>query len=161
MVAQFDRAGFRDCLIKPLDRDKLAAVIRDCGLATKAAADDGAAGQTPPAAAAAFDTGALPRRVLETCRRELRSRGQACLGFLTADDRAALLREAHTIRALADMLNMPALAQVAARVEEERDPADGRETAPGPFPGKNVKNLAAASEEAARSIDRYLDQLPC
>lgn len=143
MVAEFPSVDVRGCLQKPLDREKLEDVVRACGLEAKGSA------RVPDMPQAR----ALPKRVLETCVRELRSRAQACHDFLQEDDRNALWREAHTVRALGDMLSIAQLSQAAAALETAATGGDARDIA------KNVSALAQACEDTARNLQRLLGAL--
>ncbi len=98
-------AGYRRCFQKPLDRDKILQAIEESGLAVE--------GQPPPAQ----DMSDIPLRLLSVYAEELRARAAACQRYWLTRDTAALRREAHTLRALADMLKTADVATAAARVE--------------------------------------------
>ncbi|MDP2206503.1 MAG: response regulator [Alphaproteobacteria bacterium] len=100
-------AGFCGCFIKPLDREKILRAAEDSGLRDKSAA-------MPDAAGTVND---IPARLLSVYARELRTRAAACEKHWQAGDLQALQREAHTIRALAEMLKTADVADAAAQVE--------------------------------------------
>lgn len=100
-----DATGIRRCIQKPLDREKLDSVLAECGLATEATP------QTTPYS--------IPQKLLSTYAQELRSRSRAsaCLRFADDQNIPALAREAHTVRALGQMLKTTEIETTAALLE--------------------------------------------
>lgn len=96
-------AGIRRCIQKPLDREKIDSVLRECGQTA----------DTPPPPAMPL----APHKLLSTYAQELRSRAAACLQGAAEKNVAALAREAHTIRALGQMLKTPDVETKAAALE--------------------------------------------
>jgi CheY-like chemotaxis protein len=113
-------AGFSGCLAKPLDREKILRIAAGCGLDEKLlslpSAADAARDVLPPAA---HD---IPKRLLGTYARELRARAAACERHWQQGNLAGLQQEAHTLRALADMLKTAEVSRAAARVEHMPPP---------------------------------------
>lgn len=99
-------AGFNGCFTKPLDRDKVNLCIAQNGLTH------------PPSAEIDKTAADIPDRLLATYAHELRARAAACEKHWEAGDMPALRREAHTLRALADMLKTADVALAAAEVEK-------------------------------------------
>lgn len=136
-------AGVRDCLVKPLDRDKLETVIHVCGLGN----------QAPAPHATPQD---IPQKLLAIYARELRSRADACTRYTATGDLSALLREAHTLRALADMLKTPEVERTAGVVEKaahallRADPPEARMRV------AETIALVRACHTAARAIERMM-----
>jgi CheY-like chemotaxis protein len=99
---KFASAGIRRCIIKPLDRQRINDVIAECGLTvtTQPATGDG-----------------VPKKLMDVYARELRSRADAALRMFRQEDARAVLREAHTLRALAQMLKSHHVENAAAAVE--------------------------------------------
>lgn len=103
-------AGFRGCFVKPLDREKIMQAALESGLGDKL-----------PAAAPQETAHGVPARLLTTYAQELRTRAAACERYWQDGDIPALRREAHTLRALANMLKTADVAAAAAQVEETPD----------------------------------------
>lgn len=141
-------SGVRDCLVKPLDRDKLNAVIHACGLENQ----DADLPPTPPVAAPQD----IPQKLLGTYAQELRSRADACTRYVEADDLSALLREAHTLRALADMLKTPEVEKNAGIVEKEAHALLRTGAADTAKPALQISALVRACHLAARAIERMI-----
>lgn len=138
MVGRFQEVGIRRCILKPLDGEKLAEVVAECGLG----------GASPRESHSTQPFTAMPRRLLQTYANELRARGDACLGNARAGDLTALLREAHTIRSLAGMLELEALDAAAAELErrcEQRAIADHA-----------VRDASRVCNEAADAIEKQI-----
>lgn len=102
--AALQAAGMRRCIQKPLDREKIDAALKECRLRSD-----------PPAPTAA--SGLVPSKLLSTYAQELRSRAAACLQFADEKNVPALMREAHTVRALGQMLKTPDIETTAAALE--------------------------------------------
>ena len=105
MERKFAESGIRRCLIKPLDREKLEEVMRECGLSI-----------VPPTAEEGAPH-AVPQKLLQTFMAELRARGAACTVFFNNGDGEGLLREAHTVRSIAQTLGDKALENAAVALE--------------------------------------------
>jgi|GEM_PF-1404663 len=137
-------AGYRRCFEKPLDRDKILQAIGESGLAT----------ETPPSPAQ--DMADIPLRLLPVYAEELRARAAACQRYWLNRDTAALRREAHTLRALADMLKTAAVAEAASRVEHIHIPpaAPAAVSPPPTEQEKDFHALYTACLQAAASIER-------
>jgi len=133
---KFQEVGIRRCLLKPLDREKLAEVAHENGLdANFMARPDGRATQ------------AAPRRLMISYAHELRSRSDACGVFFRDRDHAALYREARTIESLADMLGIDSL-KVAAKALE--DAADTRYVLE-----LHIRNISVLCQSAADEIEAH------
>lgn len=131
-------AGYCGCFPKPLDREKILRAAAESGLSLEPAPQD---------MPAATD---IPLRLLPVYAEELRARAAACQRYWQAQDTAALRREAHTLRALADMLKTENVAQAAARIEHIQGGAD---TPEHPH-DKNLRALYAACLHAAAAIEK-------
>jgi CheY-like chemotaxis protein len=142
-------AGFCGCFIKPLEREKILRSILCSGLADKAAA-------ASEVDAAVQD---IPARLLAVYARELRTRAAACETLWHAGDFAALRREAHTLRALAEMLKTNNVADAAAQVENirrETDTVDSGNALPhlAAAAALHLRTLCEACTRTAASIER-------
>lgn len=140
-------AGVRDCLMKPLDRDKLSRVIAACHLQNHTTAMPLAAPQD------------VPQRLLSVYAEELRARAYASERYLSTLDVEGLMREAHTLRALADMLKTPEVEKSAALLERTcRDQLQKARKGkpPEPPPPQTVEELSRACHLAARAIERLV-----
>lgn len=140
-------AGVRDCLVKPLDREKISHAIGACHLENHAPAVPLAAPED------------VPQRLLGVYADELRARAQACERYLATLNVSGLLREAHTLRALADMLKTPAVEKSAAQLEKTclaqlQKVQNGKPAEPPP--PQTVEELARACHMAARAIERLI-----
>lgn len=143
-------AGFQACLQKPLDRAKIFAAAETLGA--------GSAENMPRPPGAESESDIVPR-LLPVYAQELRARAAACERYWKSGDMPALRREAHTLRALADMLNTAAVAAAASEVEKMQsaniapdlgqDAADAGESA-----GRKLRRLCAVCLRAAASIER-------
>lgn len=130
--AAFAGAGIRRGLIKPLDREKLLEIMKECGLKDEP-------GPMPA-------TREIPQKLLGTYARELRSRVQACQRYLAEENGQGLMREAHTIRALGQMLKTPEVEIAAAALE--RSEKEKRSAL--------VEVLCAACTRTADTIEKKL-----
>lgn len=142
-------AGFHGCFTKPLDREKISICIAEHGLDGKTDTAPQSAGNVPPD---------IPARLLDTYARELRTRAAACENHWEMGDIPALRREAHTLRALADMLKTADVAEAAAGVEKIQrslfaETGADTENTPRSEAHARVKNLASACLQAAASIE--------
>jgi CheY-like chemotaxis protein len=137
MAEKFQSVGIRRCLLKPLDREKLEEVARECGLGEKLV----------PAGASPQDRTPAPRRLMMSYAGELRSRADSCAELYRADDATALHREARTIFSLADMLGLPGLARIARDVESA---AESRKTTES-----MVLSLARTCMQEAERIEAH------
>lgn len=141
-------AGLHGWLEKPLDRQKILQVIRTCGL-------DAPRTPSPDAQVSTTD---VPRKLMGVYAQELRARGDACLRYAQMRDHVALHREAHTIRALAEMLHTKDVEDAAARIEWQIPaPADHPlSSAAIELPEAQVRALQRACHTAASIIERLL-----
>jgi len=140
-------AGVRACLIKPLDRDKITRVLSECQL------------NAAPLAPVAMANSDVPRKLMGVYAQELRTRADACLRYLAEQDTKALLREAHTLRALADMLKTTQVQQAAAALEDActQPPLNEKTTEQQAYHLKNrVQSLCRECHRAASIIERLL-----
>jgi len=143
--AQVLSAAMRDCLVKPLDREKLARVMADCRLENHTSA-------LPPALPQD-----IPKKLLTVYANELRARADACARYYAAADIEGILRESHTLRALADMLKTPEVERTAAILERQC-----RQHLRQPFnPGdmqqiyfQSLQDMTRACLLAARAVER-------
>ena len=135
MEKKFSKVGIRRCLIKPLDREKLAEVIKECGLA-----------KALPQNSTLPDN--IPKRLMATYAHELRSRAQACARYCEDKDKKALIREAHTLRALAQMLNIEQLDARALTLEEEC------QTDEEDFIAAQVRQIIQICDDTASRLER-------
>lgn len=101
-IGALQGAGIRRCIQKPLDRQKIDSVLKECGQSAE-----------PPRPGQPL----APYKLLGTYAQELRSRAAACLQNAADRNVAALAREAHTIRALGQMLKTPDVETKAAALE--------------------------------------------
>lgn len=144
---QITAAAIRDCLIKPLDREKLTGVITACGLENQAAA----APQVQPPD--------IPKKLLAVYADELRARADACERHYAAADIDGVMREAHTLRALADMLRTPDVERTARIMENQC-----QQYLEKPFEPEQVQrvyyealqDMTRACYLAARTIERLI-----
>jgi CheY-like chemotaxis protein len=139
-------AGVRACLIKPLDREKITRVLSECQIESEA---------QPQASKPASD---VPRKLMGVYAQELRTRADACLRYLADQEQAALLREAHTLRALADMLKTTQVQQAATFLEDAcTQPADASDADQQAYHLKNrVQSLCRECHRAASIIERLI-----
>ncbi|MFN7112813.1 MAG: response regulator [Alphaproteobacteria bacterium] len=138
-------AGFCGCFIKPLDREKILSAAEESGLHGKAAA----------LADITDIPQDIPARLLAVYARELRTRAAACEKLWLAGDLHALRREAHTIRALAEMLKTADVAAAAAEVENLQSAQSAGLPAHLPASaGLHLRALCHACTITAASIER-------
>lgn len=144
--AQFGEAGIRRCLIKPLDRGALSGVLSECGLRAPVP-EIGTADFLPPAS--------VPQRLLKVYARELCARGAVCEKLGAEHARSALLREAHTVRALGQMLDIKGLEMMAAKLYD---------MCHGPQEPEAVRAQAdivgTACKAAAEAIEKHIEKAP-
>lgn len=144
---QLLRCGVRDCLIKPLDRTKLESVICACHLENQPAADISAAPQD------------IPPKLLAVYADELRARAAACQRYYAAADIAGIMRETHTLRALADMLKTPSVERAAGVLESHcrrhlQSPDDPEKMQT--IYHETLQDMTRACHSAARAIERMM-----
>jgi CheY-like chemotaxis protein len=135
MAQRFQEVGIRRCLLKPLDREKLAEVVAETGLDAQAESASVPGAIAPP-----------PRRLMVTYAHELRSRAESCAEFHRAGDYTGLFREARTIHTLAEMLKDEGLENAAFAVESASEKKK--------VGGGVIDALVHACMAAAEKIDR-------
>lgn len=154
MEKKFAAAGIRRCLSKPLDRAQMEAVIAETRLP---AADQGI--DLPPE---------VPHKLLSIYAQELRSRANACHRYMIDRDTRGIRREAHTLRALAQMLKTPDV-EIAALAVENFRPAPPRRLLDRLISGNGdgaaaslavlIENLIAACDAEARRLEAQISHL--
>lgn len=133
-------AGFYGWFIKPLDREKILRAAVEAGITEKSAAE-------PENAAD------IPAKLLAVYARELRARAAACEQHWQSGDLAALHREAHTLRALANMLKTSDVATAAAAIENLRAGAEPEMHIPAAA-AQRLQALCVACHRTAALIER-------
>lgn len=143
--AQVISAAMRDCLVKPLDREKLARVIADCRL------------ENHMPAVPLVQPQDIPKKLLTVYADELRARADACARYYAAADIEGILRESHTLRALADMLKTPEVGRAAGTLEQQCHRHLKKPYAPEEMQKiyfETLQDMIQACHLAARAIER-------